>query len=163
MIVLLKKSLRFTVIILLCLIIVTLFAVVGCGDEKESKIVHQKTEFSDRPCEIGDEATTNINISEKSINLSGNFIFSRKRDPFETKVEIVNNVLYMHIIDKCYSKDPNSDPCYWRQLYYYTFNFVFDYQGKISKKYKILLYSNHHADLKGPITIISEGIINSKN
>ena len=67
----------------------------------------------------------------------------------------------MHVIDKCYSNDPISDPCYFRMLYYYSFDFVFKYQGEINQKYKVLLHNNHD-DSEELISIISEGIINSK-
>ena len=156
-----KKPIWVTVITTLCLVAVTLLVASGCDKYEEPKIEYLKTKLGERPYQIDDSDTTVITISEKSFNLFVGFTFAGKRDPFETKVEIIDDVLCMHIIDTCYSEDPISDPCYWRMLHHYTFDFVFKYQGEINQKYKILLHNNHD-DSEELISIISEGIINSK-
>jgi hypothetical protein len=54
--------------------------------------------------------------------------------PFETQCEILNDTVYMYIIDSC--KDFNE--CYERCICYYTFDFVFE-QGEFNQPYKIIL------------------------
>lgn len=158
--IILKKTLWVTVITTLCLVSATLFAVSSCDKYKEHKIENLKTVLGERIYQIDDNDTTIISISKKTFNVFVGFSFGSKRDPFETKVEIIDDILYMHIIDKCYSEDSINDPCYRRMLCYYTFDFVFKYQGEINQKYKILLHNNLQDDSEEPISIISEGIIN---
>jgi hypothetical protein len=175
-----KKTRWFTVITTLCLVAVTLFAFGGCGkyEKPESKpekfeIEHVKTELGG--CNIQqydlnrgsmeiENDTVIITISEDSINVFVGFKFTCKVEPFETQVEIIDDILYMYIKDICYDYDGNEVNCGYERCYcYYTFDFVFNYDGAINQKYKILLYKGLLLGDEEPISIISEGIINFRN
>ena len=160
---LLKKPTWFTVVTILCLVVVTLFATGSCDKYKESKLAHVKTELGEGTYLYGNSDTPIITISEDFVSVFVGFTFAAKYNPFETKVEIVDDILYMHIIDVCYSNDLYTDPCYGRRLVYYTFDFVFKYHGKINQMYKILLHQTHQTYGEEPIYMLSEGIIKSKN
>ena len=102
--------------------------------------------------------TVIITISEDSVHVFIGIPFTCKVNPFETRVETIDDIVYMFLIDTCY----DSGNCYMRCPCYYTFDFAFKYQGKINQKYKILLFNNKGYGDDIPI-IISEGIINKKN
>jgi hypothetical protein len=113
--------------------------------------------------EIGND-TIIITISEDSVNVFVGLTFTCKVEPFKTQVEIIDDVLYMHIKDICYDYDGNEVSCGYERCYcYYTFDFVFKYQEEINHEYKILLHKNFRGDEEDPVSIISEGRINSKN
>jgi len=161
-----KKTPWFTVIMTLCLLTATLFATSGCGKEKEPKIVHLKTELGG--CNLGisdlkrddEDNTVIITISEDVVNVFVGIKFQCKIDPFETQIETIDDVLFMHIKDICEDNEKN---CYERCSCYYTFDFVFNYQGIINQKYKILLHQTYPFYGEEPIIIISEGIITNNN
>ena len=54
--------------------------------------------------------------------------------PFKTKCEMMNDTVFMYIIDTC----PDSR-CYYRCTCYYTFDFVFIKQEERNQNYKIIL------------------------
>jgi len=73
--------------------------------------------------------------------------------PFETKIETKDDVLHMYIIDIC---NLEVDECYCRCMCYYTFDFVFNYQGKVNQKYKVLLIDPR---IEQEPVVFSEGTI----
>ena len=107
-----KKPLWFTVVTTLCLVAVILFAAGGCDkhEKPEGKIEHVKTELGGCNLRIPDlkrgdmekeNDTAIITISENSVNIFVGLTFTCKTIPFETHVEVIDDVLYMHIIDTC--------------------------------------------------------------
>ena len=154
---------------LLCIII---FMVIGC--EKETTTTTTTNNLQYVQTELGgcnekdytksddyetESDTVIITISDSTINAFVGINYTCKSKPFETKIEIIDDVVYMHIIDGCRAcKEGN---CYFRCTCYYTFDFAFKYEEKINQKYKILLHGKYVDD--GKISVISEGIINSKN
>jgi len=171
--IILKKPLWFTVVMTLCLVAGTLFAVSGCDKHEKFEIEHVKTKLGGCNIQLPnltrggmemENDTVIITISEDSVNVFVGLTFTCKVEPFETQVEIIDDVLYMHIKDICYDYDGNEVNCGYERCYcYYTFDFVFKYQGEINQEYKILLYKGLLLGDEEPISIISEGIINSKN
>ena len=138
---------------------------VYCHNENYS-IKHVKTELGG--CNVKNDLTrsdseierdtVSITISEDFINVfvGLNYICCA---PFETNCETIDDTIIMYIIDTC--SNPYAE-CYCRCMCYYTFDFVFKYQGEINQKYKVLLRpinSRAYYNTK----IFSEGIINSKN
>ena len=109
---------------------------------------------------IGNPVTI-ITISEDTVNVFVAFVYAAKLAPFETQVKIIDDVMYMYIIDACDAIfDDNIQDCYpSRGSICSTFDFVFKYQGEINQKYKILLIDPRQEE---PY-IISEGIINLEN
>lgn len=124
----------------------------GCGEQDLSRYNYEI---------IGD--TVIISMSEDFINIFVNLAFgARKYSPFETNVQIIDNVICMYIIDKCDSfYNTGADACYGRCGGNYTFNFVFKYQENINQKYKILLISDWRGYSEEEPFTISEGIINN--
>ena len=165
----LKKTQCFIVITTLCFVVITLFTAIGCDksekDEEKFEIEYIKTELGGCNVERGNSDIENdtviITISENFINLFVGLEFTCKRDPFETQVEIVDDVIHVHIIDTCDGYDEIRGDCYMRCYCHYTFDFVFSYQGEVNQKYKILLHKNLIGDGEDPISIISEGVITS--
>ena len=162
---------------ILWMLLVGLFVAVGCDKFKHNLepedtgilqimdtgiLQYLKTELGARVPQSGDSDTAIITISKDSINVFVGF-GSRpcQWNPFETQVEIIDDVLYMRIIDSC----PEPSGCYSRCPFppYYTFDFVFKYQGKINQRYKIVFQIGLRPDNEGSIIIFSEGVINSKN
>ena len=165
-----KKSfnLRSVVAIAICLAGMTMFS--GCSNEDKKdndlkgNVQYLKTELGgcnrklesvlrssdSETLETKDDEFT-ITVSEESVNVfvGLNYICCA---PFETKCETIDDVIIMSIIDVC--ENPYAD-CYCRCMCYYTFDFVFTYQGKFNQKYKVLLIDPREEE---PI-IISEGII----
>jgi hypothetical protein len=92
-----------------------------------------------------------ITISEDLVNVFVGHNYTCKREPFETEVEIIDDVIFMYLIDIC--DDP--DYCYQRCTCYYTFDFIFQWQGTFNQEYKILLIDPRKED---PV-VISEGVI----
>jgi len=161
-----KKRKRFIVITTLCLVFVCLCVTYSCDKYEKSEIKHIKTELDVLYC---GKDTVIITVSADAINVFvGISSIPRKWNPFETQVEIIDDVLYMRIIDKC-DHTIDSAGCYGRGIPYpyYTFDFVFKYQGEIKQKYKVLLRTISiplgNWPIHDSINIISEGIINSKN
>ena len=174
--IILKKPLWFTVIMTLCLVAGTLFAVGGCDKHEKPEDKYEKFEIEHVKTELGgcniqqpnlkrgsmeiENDTVIITISKDSVNVFVGLKFTCKVEPFETQVEIIDDVLYMHIKDICYDYDGNEINCgYERCICHYTFDFVFKYQGKINQKYKILLHQNHQFYGEEPIFTISEGVM----
>jgi len=174
--ILFKKSLWFTVIMTSCLVLVTLFAVVGCEKLEKDEDKYEKFEIEHVETELGgcnltmpnlnrgdtviDGDTVIITISENSVKVFVGLMFTCKAEPFETQVEIIDDVLCMHIKDICYDYDGNETDCGYQRCYcYYTFDFAYNYEGEINQKYKILLYKNMRGVGEDPISIISEDVI----
>lgn len=93
-----------------------------------------------------DDAVT-ITISEGFVNVFVGHNYTCKGQPFETEVKIIDDVIFMYIID--------SGGSYYRCKCYYTFDFTFQWQGILNQEYKILLIRPFSED---PV-VISEGII----
>ena len=166
------------------ILILSVFSLVfiGCKEDKnlgnnvksESMLLYEKTELGFSGCgehtltrndfEIKSD-TVIITISEDFVNVFVNLAFgARKYEPFETQVEIIENVLYMYIIDVCYTYDDAGDyNCYGRCGGSYTFDFIFRHGGEINQKYKILLISHWRGYSEKKPFVFSEGIINLKN
>ena len=172
--IILKKPLRFTVITTLCLVFVSLFVTYSCDKHEKPEDKYEKSEIEHVKTELGgcnakndltrsdsdvERDTVIITISENFVNVFVCLEFTCKRDPFETRVEIIDDVMYMHISDTCDGYDEIKGDCYARCYCHYTFDFVFEYQGEINQKYKILLHKNLRGDGEEPISIFSEGII----
>ena len=87
--------------------------------------------------------TVIITFSEGFIHLFVGLNYTCKSVPFETKTEIINDVLYMYLID--------TGGEYMRCKCYYTFDFAFKRLGE----YKILLINPQEENQR----IISEGAI----
>jgi len=159
-----KKTLWFTVITTLRLVFVGLFVTCSCDKHEKSEIKYVKTELGARQFQHGDKDTTIITASKDFIDIVvGIASIPCKWNPFETEVEIIDDVLYMRIIDSC----PDPSGCHMRcpSSLYYTFDFIFKYQGKINQKYKVLLRAIQiHDDMIYDNTkILSEGIITNTN
>lgn len=74
--------------------------------------------------------------------------------PFETQCEIINDTVFMYVIDSC----EDIHDCYRRCICYYTFDFLFKYEGELHQKYKILLIDPR----KETPQIIGDGCIREK-
>ena len=74
--------------------------------------------------------------------------------PFKTQCEIIDDIVYMYIIDTC----PDSR-CYKRCTCYYTFDFVFIKKAELNQNYKIVLISPNR---ENSITIIEEDNFQNK-
>ena len=174
--IILKKPLWFTVIMTLCLVAGTLFAVGGCDKHEKPEDKYEKFEIEHVKTELGgcnirqpnlmrggmeiENDTVIITISEDSFHIFVGLKFICKTQPFETQVEMIDDVLYMYIKDICYDYDGNEVDCgYERCDCYYTFDFVFNFEGEINQKYKILLYKSWRNVDEEPISIISEGVV----
>jgi len=145
---------------ILCSVVLILLAVVGCNKLKNTEnLQYIKTELGG--CNLRSEQkssdtetksdTVIITISGDSVHIFVGLNFACKELPFETRYEIIDDVIVIHIVD--------SGGEYYRCICYYTFDFVFKYQGEINQKYKILLHKNLRGDGEEPISIFSEGII----
>ncbi len=158
----------------LYLVCLSLFATYSCnkvGDvPKNSNMLYLKTELGG--CNVKNSRgesedsdikndTVIITVSENSVNVFVGLTYTCKVEPFETQVEIIDDVLYLYIKDICHDDDGNEVDCGYERCHcYYTFDFVFNYEGELNQKYKILLYKNIRADWEEPISIFSESIIN---
>jgi len=99
------------------------------------------------------EDTVIITTSEDLVQVFVALNYTCKSMSFETKTEIIDDVLYIHLID--------TGGDYMRCMCYYTFDFSFKRQGDINQKYKILLHDNRgHDEI---ISIFSEGTIVEKS
>ena len=137
-------------------------AVAACKNnepELENIWVHERTTLIDcnNEMDLETERESNNNISvyvstSGAIMVSVN-LFYICAAPFETKVETVNGVIVMSIIDTCRI---GYEYCYAR-CSYYTFDFVFEREigTELNQKYKIVLIDPRENE---PI-IISEGVI----
>jgi len=94
--------------------------------------------------------TVIITISENLVNVFVGFTYTCKSVPFETQVDIIDDIMHIHIIDTC--RAPNKG-CYQRCVCNYTFDFVFNYQGELYQKYRIIVTDAQ----KETLFIISEG------
>jgi len=158
----------FFILLAICL------TVLSCKKNETNNLRHVKTEISFSGC--GGQITTRnyyefkrdtaiITISKDFINVFVNvFLGAQRYEPFKTKVEVIDDILCMYIIDLCYSYDILGNyKCYGRCGGAYTFDFVFKYKGEINMKYKIFLISHWRDYSEDEPFIISEGTINSKN
>ena len=169
-----KKTLR-TAILPSLWLIAAILLIAGCSkkidkDEKinekineEPKITYIKAELGGCNVNMGyqndERDTVIITISENTFNVFVGLIFTCKWEPFNTQAEIIDDVLCITLLDKCYDLDGNQIDCgYERCKCYYTFDFIFKYEGELRQKYKILLYDSF---LLGDdkIRTIAEGII----
>ena len=155
-----KLNLRNVTVIAVCLVTSLMFA--SCDSNKEESkgnLQYVTTELggcnkksdlrSDEPEAKDDEFTITVSGESVHVFVGRNYICCA---PFETKCETIDDVIIMSIIDIC--ENPYAD-CYCRCMCYYTFDFVFTYQGKFNQKYKILLIDPRE---EKPL-IISEGVI----
>jgi hypothetical protein len=94
--------------------------------------------------------TVNITVSKDLVNVFVGLNYTCKADPFESKVEITDEVICMYIID--------TGGDYQRCMCYYTFDFVFKYKEEVNQKYKIVLLDPRNENQ----VVISEGVINNK-
>jgi hypothetical protein len=97
--------------------------------------------------------TSFFNVSKDFVEFFVGFNYTCKIDPFETKTEMIDDVLYMYIVDTC-----NDSDGYQRCICYYTFDFLFSRQGAFYQKYKIVLIDPRKKDH----IVISEGITSVK-
>jgi hypothetical protein len=158
-----KKLLIIIVTALVCGLVFT-----SCNPEKPVKNGYIKTVFGGcnvEPDTRGEDSESGndgviITITENFVNVFVSLAYPCKNAPFETQVEVINDVIHMYIIDLC---DPNPDSsCYYRYgrcLCYYTFDFVFERQGTVNQDYKIVLIDPR---VENPF-IISEGTISPGN
>ena len=142
----------------------------SCGsdnaDSQKGKLQYVETEFGgcngiksallsdDSETEEGEDKIVISVLGESVHVLVGlNYICCA---PFETKIETKDDILHMYIIDAC---NFGADECYCRCHCYYTFDFVFNYQGKVNQKYKVLLVDPRNEEH----VVISEGTISVGN
>ena len=121
----------------------------GCNRESESVLRSADSESS----ETKDDVVT-ITFSKDFVNVfvGLNYICCA---PFETKCETIDDVIVMYITDTCINL---YEDCYCRCMCYYTFDFMFNYQGTINQKYKVVLIDPR----KENQVVISEGWITDK-
>ena len=166
---------------MLCMVVIGLLVAFSCEKLRNGSknLQHVRTELggcngsSDSRSDLdygmnrGDSGiegdTVIITVSNDSVHVFVGLTYTCKLYPFETKVEIIDDVVYMHIIDTCDGGD-----CYKRCHCYYTFDFAFKREltrtVKFNQKYKIFAYLNIRPDWEEMPRIISEGIIsNPKN
>ena len=112
-----------------------------------------KSALKDDDSESNDDVVV-ITVDDESVNIFVGLNYICKAEPFETKVEIIDDVIHIYIVDAC---DVLSD-CYMRCICYYKFDFVFQGQPSENQEYKILLFDpriDEHI-------ILSEGIMVEK-
>jgi len=141
------------------LAVATMFS--GCGKESKGNLQYVRTEFGGCNIEQPDlmrgdfimqnGSTVTITISDDSVSVFVSLLYDCKKEPFETRSDVIDDVMFLYIIDLC---DPNSN-CYARCGCDYTFDFIFAHNGTINQKYKIFLIDPRE---ESPI-IISEGTI----
>jgi hypothetical protein len=130
----------------------------GCSSDKEeptANLQHIHTELGGCNTNIAlrsavsetEEDAINITVSKDKIHVFVGLNYICKTVPFETRVEIVDDVMFMYL------KDIGGD--YERCECYYTFDFVFQWQGTLNQKYKIVLVDPREENH----VIISEGTI----
>ena len=127
--------------------------------KSEGSLLHKKTELGG--CNLKNDQKSNddldtrhndtviINVSKESVHVFVGINYTCKTEPFETKIEIIDDVLHMYIID--------AGGDYMRCICYYTFDFIFKRDSKttLNQRYKILLF-----DRNKEYVLISEGVIN---
>ena len=128
----------------------------GCASEKGEPLQYVKTELggcnlvSNLKSDVGLEEKSDtliITVSKESVRVFVGLNYICKDEPFKTRCEIIDNAIVMYI------SDVGGD--YYRCRCYYTFDFIFKWQGKLNHEYKIVLNDRW----KGVDVIISEGII----
>ena len=139
-----------------------LFAVSCAKSELESSvpIEHVKTELGgcndtefalkSLKSEINSD-TVIISIPKEFVYVFINLHYQCKFAPFETRVENIDDVICMYLIDSCI----DISGCYARCTCDYTFDFAFKHQGTINQKYRIILIDPRE---ENP-TVISEGVL----
>ena len=122
----------------------------GCNLKSSSFL---KSDHSDDDPERGNIINISVKTDTVQIFIGLNyvcrgFLFETKYEPFETKIEMIDHVLYMYLI----AKGSGS-----RCMCYYTFDFIFkrESDAKLNQKYKILLIDEQFEK----DVIISEGVI----
>ena len=88
-----------------------------------------------------------ITISDDLVHIFLGYNYGCKGEPFETQVEIIDDDINIYIIDNYTGEARPTCMCY------YTFDFVFQYQGKLVQSYKIILLNDSEQ------VVISEGVI----
>jgi len=148
-------------VVTLCALLLSVFMACEKKSETSKDFQHIKTElggcniqydYSFRGDPDMERDTVIITISENLVNVFVGYGFVCKTDPFETEVEIIDDVICMKIIDTC--DDALLENCYEKCMCYYTFDFVFNAEA-IGRKYKILLFP----PLEALPFLIAEGII----
>ena len=129
-------------------------------EEKSEGLRHVKTELgggiAPNPKFEGD--TVIVSYSKGFVNVFCNLIYICMLIPFETQIETIDDVMYIYISDLCV----NYNSCYSRCIGYYTFDFIFQYQGEFEQKYKIMLFGPWRNPGSEEKIMISEGIISTK-
>jgi len=87
-----------------------------------------------------------ITVSDDFVHVFVGLNYPCKGTPFETKCELVDDVMCMYIID--------TGGEYFRCMCYYTFDFIFQRQGAVNQEYKIILINRGENQV-----VISEGAI----
>ena len=120
----------------------------GCNTKSALSSDNDETETND------DEII--VSTSEEFVNVFVGLNYICKSEPFETKSEIIDDVLCMYIVDTCIL---GSD-CYMRCHCYYTFDFVFEREKSktINQKYRIVLIDPREENH----IVISEGVLVEK-
>jgi len=149
----------------LCVLLLSVFMACEKKSETSKEFQHIKTELGGcnnaqyEPLRGDSEMesdTVIITISENLVNVFVGYGFVCKADPFETEVEIIDDVICMKIIDTC--DGTSSESCYYKCECYYTFDFVFNAEA-ISRKYKILLFTSSPPNGEESPILIAEGTI----
>ena len=140
----------------------------ACNPKRDNMLIHQKTELGG--CNDGvkvpwvenDEAIhvkaaleddkedkVIITVSKGTVHVFVGLNYTCKVLPFETKVETIDDVVYLYIID--------SGGGYQRCYCYFTFDFIFKCENTttLNHSYQVLL-TNTWDDEQ---TILSEGVI----
>jgi len=120
----------------------------GCNDDVKAALVDDDINVK-AALEDDEKDKVIITVSKGSVHVFVGLNFTCKVLPFETKVETIDNVVYMYIID--------SGGGYQRCFCYFTFDFIFKWERTttLNHSYKVLLtYS-----WKDEQTILSEGVI----
>lgn len=150
---------------ILCSLLILCLIGVACDNNKPKQkniLLYEKTELGgcnlksalrsgNSVTEESDDDKINITITEESVNVFVGLNYTCKTIPFETKAEMVDDVICMYIIDSC------NEGCYERCTCYYMFDFVFKRESvaPLNQRYKMLLVDPRKEENR----IIAEGVI----
>ena len=95
--------------------------------------------------------TINITYTKDSVNIFVGLTYTCKNMPFETRCEIVNDIIYMYLID------PGTGD-YFRCPCYYTFDFIFKRESvaTLNQKYKVYATDRKNRE---KLVLLYEGVI----
>jgi hypothetical protein len=154
-----SSALRKVAVATLCLALFSsmiIFIAVGCKKEKPAeKLQYVKTELGG--CNLKSEQfnevpeteadTVIVTVSDNSVHIFVGINYICKELVFETRYEIIDDVIVMYIVD--------TGGEYYRCTCYYTFDFIFSYGNEGNQEYKIVLIDREENQ-----TVISQGTIN---